>query len=76
MYQQAILEGQRALGFASAANDKSKVAGAMLLVGEASAFLGQKDEPLQYFSEALSYYEESGDRVGLANATRLIAPET
>lgn len=73
MYQQAVLEGEKALRFAKAANDKSKVAGAMILIGEASSFLGQKDEPLQYFSEALSYYEEGGDRAGLANATRLIA---
>jgi tetratricopeptide (TPR) repeat protein len=73
MYRQAVLEGQKALRFATSANDRSKVAGAMLLVGEASAFLGQREEPLQCFSEALSYYEEGGDRVGQANARRLIA---
>jgi len=72
-YQQAILEGQKALDLASAADNKSKVLAAMLVVGEAAAFLGKKDESLQYFSEALNHYEERGDRVGQANATRLIA---
>jgi tetratricopeptide (TPR) repeat protein len=72
-YQQAILEGEKALDFAKAANDESKVAGAQLAIGEALVFLGRKDEPLGYFSAAMKYYEERGDRVGQANAARLIA---
>ena len=72
-YHQAILEGQKALDLASAADNKSKVSAAMLVIGEAAAFLGKKDESLQYFSEALDHYEARGDRVGQANATRLIA---
>ncbi len=72
-YEQAIFEGQKALVFANAADDKSKVAGALLAVGEAAAHLGRKDESLQYLSEALRYYEEHGDRLGQAHATRLIA---
>jgi tetratricopeptide (TPR) repeat protein len=72
-YQQAIREGEKALDFAKAANDESKVAMAQLAIGEASVFLGRRDEPLQYFSGALKYYEERGDRAGQANAARLIA---
>lgn len=73
MYQQAILEGQKALDFAGIAEDKSKIAGAQLAVGEASGFLGQKEDALHYFSEALNYYRNRSDRIGQANATRLIA---
>ena len=72
-YQQAILEGQKALDLAKAARDESKVAGAQLAIGEASVFLGRKDEPLKFFSAALKHYEERGDRVGQANAARLMA---
>src|SRR5438309_139133 len=71
--QLAIREGEKALDFAKAANDESKVAMAQLAIGEASVFLGRKDEPLRHFSGALKYYEECGNRAGQANAARLIA---
>ena len=73
LYREAMIEGREALDIARLANDRSRIAGAQLAIGEACTFLGEKDEPLRHFSRALTYFEEKKDLVGQANATRLIA---
>src|SRR5260370_25435871 len=73
MYQQAMLEGQKAFDLANVAGNKSNGAAAQIAIGEASAFLGRKDQTLRHFSSALKYYEEHGHRVGHCTETQLTA---